>query len=334
MQDETNKQQPEETPARKARYVNGAAISVALHLAVLLAIVIGLPHAEPPKPPQEEVVSVDIVPLPEPPKAETPPPPPPPAAEKPPEEKPEEKAPPMPVLNPVFQYGQKDSGAEKSPNGDSAEASADTPEKPKEPAEQQAQTPSPEQEQAPEEAPPVQTEAPPEKQAEKPPETASELTLPELAENGGLKGENDEKPALPPEPPKPDAPKPKQTAPPPMPKAKKLYSSKASGEMVALMAMAGVPREVRISQLCATELREQLKHNSPRYNAEYLPDVELRKGNVMEVPRTAFRASGVWYDLDFRCEVDADATKVLNFSYAVGKRVPKSEWGQRRFPAH
>lgn len=336
MQDETDKQQPDEVTARRTRYFNAATISISAHVLLLLAILIGLPHAEPQQPPKEEVVSVDIVPPPEPPKPEQPkpeaaPPPPPPPAEKPPEEKPQEQAPPIPVLKPVFEYGEKDSGAEKALDGDSATASSEAEQKPDEPQPQEPEKeiPTPEEPKTPPEPEPE-----PEKQAEKPSDSASELTAPTLAEEGGLKNEKDSaEPTLQAEEAKPQEAKPKPTAP-PMEKAKKLYSSKATGEMVAMMAMAGVPRDVRVSQLCATELREQLKHGRPRYDAEYVPDVKLPGGNVMQVERSAFRASGVWYNLRFRCEIDSGATKVLNFSFEVGDRVPKSEWAERRFPRH
>jgi hypothetical protein len=34
----------------------------------------------------------------------------------------------------------------------------------------------------------------------------------------------------------------------------------------------------------------------------------------------------------FRCEVDADATKVVSFAYDVGDPVPRAQWRSRGFP--
>lgn len=238
-----------------------------------------------------------------------------------------------PVLKPAFQFGEKDAGPEKTPEGDGAETGAPKPE----PAEQTPPEAEPEAQQAQATPPPeMKPEERPEEQAKLP---EPDIALPEVAEEGqGGQGELAAVPTPKPPPPKPDQAKEADSkespSAPTLREAKKIYSTAASGELIAMMAMAGVPREQRASQLCATELREQLKHNSPRYAAEYLPNIRLSQGNVMDVGLAAFRASGLWYDISFRCEVDGKATKVTKFSYTVGKQVPKSEWAERRFPLH
>ncbi len=137
----------------------GVAASIALHVAVVAFFLVKLPE-QPPEPPKEETVNVDLVPPPEekkpeekkppekPPelpkieeKAEKPPAPPPapPPPPPPPEVKPEEKPPeapkseakndpsgkdgkgqPIPVLRPVFEFGDKDTGPRKSETGNAA----------------------------------------------------------------------------------------------------------------------------------------------------------------------------------------------------------------------
>jgi hypothetical protein len=52
----------------------------------------------------------------------------------------------------------------------------------------------------------------------------------------------------------------------------------------------------------------------------------------MDVKRSQFNADGQWYDLSFRCEIDADATKVVSFAFDIGNPVPRSEWRSRGFP--
>jgi hypothetical protein len=96
--------------------------------------------------------------------------------------------------------------------------------------------------------------------------------------------------------------------------------------------MGRIPREIRASQLCSTELREQLRHASPAYQPELLPSYRLPSGTVMEVRRAAFRAEAQWYDVSFRCEVDDNATKVVSFAFNIGSPVPRSEWRKRGFP--
>jgi predicted deacylase len=98
-------------------------------------------------------------------------------------------------------------------------------------------------------------------------------------------------------------------------------------------AIDGMPRGIRVAELCTTELREQLKHSPEGYRPELLPSYRLSAGHGSG--REARRVSGRfarWYDMSFRCEVDADATKVVSFAYDVGDPVPKGQWRSRGFP--
>jgi hypothetical protein len=116
--------------------------------------------------------------------------------------------------------------------------------------------------------------------------------------------------------------------------AKTLFSQKMTNDPVAKTAIDGLPRGMRVAQLCSTELREQLIHAPQRYRPELLPSYRLSQGTVLEVKRGAFRAGARWYDMSFRCEVDADATKVVSFAFDVGDVVPKSQWKSRGFPSY
>lgn len=339
MQDEPDHQQPIAEASPKPRYLTGGVVSVAVHVAIIGALLVGLPESDPPQP-KEEAVSVEIVPPPEKPpqpppqpKAEEPPPPSPPPQQKP---EPEKQAAPMqtPVLRPAFQFGEKDSGPEKSPDGDGADIAKAEPSPPVPPPVQQEAKPD---DSVKEEPPP---ESKPVEEVAKSAEAQPEISLPEVNQPATVgQGEAEAVPAAQPEakPLKPAVaakPTPPAEAKTALREAKKLYSTSASGEMVAMMTLAGVPREQRASQLCATELREQLKHGKPRFEPEYLPNIQLSKGNVMQVDLAAFRSSGVWYDIRYRCEVDGDATRVTTFSFAVGDKVPRSQWAARRFPVH
>ena len=97
--------------------------------------------------------------------------------------------------------------------------------------------------------------------------------------------------------------------------------------------MGDLPRGTRVEQLCSTELYAQLRHASPPHNPELLPSFRLSRGTVLDIRRAAFRAKTRWYNLSFRCEVDADATHVVSFAFDVGAEVPKSEWRSRGFPS-
>jgi len=108
--------------------------SLVLHALIAAFLVYGLPTPAQ-QPQEEEPVNVALVPPPEPPKpAPTPQQP---EAEKPHEQKVEkpapEKLPPIEVLKPVFQFGDKDTGPKKSLDGGSAQDNAPSPAKDNEP---------------------------------------------------------------------------------------------------------------------------------------------------------------------------------------------------------
>lgn len=378
----------------------GIFASVLLHLAVVAFFLVKLPVPAPQ--PEEETVSVDLVPppeekkpeekppelkMPEEPKPEEPkpeekkaeekpaekpaeppkeakaeqpppppPPPPPPEEAKAPEEKPPEKPPetaaaenaqskeqagksqPLSVLRPVFEFGDKDTGPEKSTEGDASVAGV------------KSDTPKPSPEPKPE---PLQDQAKPEETAEaaKAPESKEppanpvpedvELPQVDLADNHSEKngpaaeatGEatTSFEQGKPPAAAKPDA---KANAavdkPLELTEAKTLFSQNMTNDPVARTAMGDLPRGVRVGKLCNTELAEQLKRSSDAHRPELVPTYMLPSGTVLEARRSQFRAvSGRWYNVSFRCEVDADATKVVSFAFDVGDVIPKSQWKSR-----
>ena len=113
----------------------------------------------------------------------------------------------------------------------------------------------------------------------------------------------------------------------------KLFSPSATDGKVATTAMGDVPRGVRAGRLCVTALRDQLRNGLPPYFPDILPAYKLESGTVLDIPKAAFRVGGQWIDLSYRCEVDAEATRVVGFSYRVGKLLPHSEWKRRGLPA-
>ncbi len=299
----------------------GTVVSVGLHVVLGIVLLFQLPMPDF-TPPEEETVSVEMVPPPpeeaeeeqaEEEQAEEQPPPPPPeqaqqeqaAAEQPPAEI------PIPVLRPVYEFGEKDTGSSRALEGNASEDKPELqPEKPIEEAE--AKPPEPEK-----------TE-----EAEAKPETEA---LAEMAE--AIPAESPEpEPEVAEEKPKEEAAKPEEIDE-DIPEVKKLFSEEASDNPIALTAMGNLPRSERIARLCSSELYAQLKNGSPAYNAELVPSYTLPNGNLLKVQRAAFRAKNRWYDLSFRCEVDAEGTRIHSFGFDVGAEVPKSQWRRRGFPS-
>ncbi|MCQ1836214.1 DUF930 domain-containing protein [Neorhizobium galegae] len=298
---------------------------------------------KPPEPAkQEEAKTVEPPPPPEPPKQEEakkqePPPPPPPAPEEKPAEPPpsadQAKGQPLPVLRPVFEFGEKDGGPKKSETGNASKETTNPP------AESKADAEAVEPVKQAKEAPTV-VEAPPANPV------PDDIQLPEVGvaaanglQNGPVAGTSPDAAkteivtAPPAASPKGDPSKtPTPGKPVELTEAKTLFSQSETGDTIATTAMGNVPRGVRAGQLCATELREQLRHSAQSYRPEMLPAYRLPSGTVLEVKRGAFRANAQWYDLSFRCEVDDDATKIVSFAFDIGAPVPQSEWRKRGFP--
>ncbi|TIV96536.1 MAG: DUF930 domain-containing protein, partial [Mesorhizobium sp.] len=116
-----------------------------------------------------------------------------------------------------------------------------------------------------------------------------------------------------------------------LPGVRKLYSQGATGDALATSSMSGVPRDQRVANLCGSVLNQELQDAS--YSPKWLPSIPLKVGNVLSPLQTAFSTTTTWYRLSFRCEVDADATRVLSFNFRVGAEIPPGEWARLRLPS-
>jgi hypothetical protein len=329
----------DEKPRQGREWLWGLPASVILHALLFSFLVYGLTKS-PDQPKNDQAVDVSLVPAPEPPKpkpapepakkepelekpqktAEKPPPP-----EKAPENPPEQQKqqpnpPPAAEARPVFQYGDKDAGPRKSPDGSSAQDSAKSPYK------ADGSTPPAAAKDTDEKA--VAAKEAGQQDAAKQPDGAE---VP-LAATGG---ENDV--ALPAT---ADAPEPRpanaaqeagisvaKSGPQgdsKLPGARRLSSQEATKDELATAAIAGLPRNIRGAALCSSALRQQLLDGS--YSPLDVPAFSLEAGNVIECPRSAFSTQRArWYRLSFRCEVDGNATKVVSLTYHVGTPIPPRE---------
>tara|TARA_R110002020_G_scaffold48286_17_gene137764 strand:- start:6349 stop:7560 length:1212 start_codon:yes stop_codon:yes gene_type:complete len=383
----------------------GLALSVTLHGLLLATLLITLPLPEADSVPEQQVVEVTLVEPPEPepeepeaeqspqtepsaPEPEQPPEAEPPAPEPPEPEVPQQEAavvdpppapqpPPapdgaeageaaaIPVLRPVFRFGEEDSGPRQALDGGSADPQGepDVPDS-QTAAQSQPGQPAPEPDQTqrePAKPEPVRPEQ--EAPGQSAPEPAGialpEIALPEAQMPGSALAEPD--PAAAPAEISglaPESTADATVAPPgdaladaaatqftsadeqPGPESLRsgltdagtLFSPVLTEDRAAMVAMGSLPREMRASQLCTTELREQLRNGATRYGIELLPSYRLDSGNLMAVNDAAFRADGSWYNLSFRCMVDDDAFRVVSFAHKVGSPIPRDQWAARGFP--
>ncbi|MBB4121242.1 DUF930 domain-containing protein [Martelella radicis] len=50
------------------------------------------------------------------------------------------------------------------------------------------------------------------------------------------------------------------------------------------------------------------------------------KGNTIDADGAVFRSRGHWYHLRYHCVTDASELAVTDFSFRIGKEIPRSEW--------
>ncbi|WP_432287702.1 DUF930 domain-containing protein [Aminobacter sp. BA135] len=117
-----------------------------------------------------------------------------------------------------------------------------------------------------------------------------------------------------------------------LPGVRRPQSQGATGAALSTTAMAGLPRDKRAAQLCASALQRRLVDAS--YSPDLVPLVPLRRGNVLDVPEAAFRTRTAWHALTFRCEVDAEATTIRSLTFRVGATIPPGEWARLGLPAN
>ncbi|GAA2843766.1 uncharacterized protein DUF930 [Aminobacter aminovorans] len=109
-------------------------------------------------------------------------------------------------------------------------------------------------------------------------------------------------------------------------------SQGATGDALTMTSMAGVPRDKRAANLCASALQKKLVDAS--YSPDLVPLIPLKRGNVLDVPEAAFRTRTAWHALSFRCEVDTEATEIRSLSFRVGAKIPPEEWARLGLPAN
>lgn len=274
---------------RDKRRVFGWALpaSLVVHVIAGALLIFGLPM--PQSKPQEEAVSVELVPPPQPPEKARPKPP---AAAPKPErplkakaKKEDDKArpQPIPVLRPVVQFAEKDGGPRISREGESAEDSATS----RAPSDRGSQGNAEPHALASAQAPSSVPLA-----GEPPPVQPGDAAKPQAASK--------------------------------LQHGKKLFSMAASGSLLATTAINDLPRSDRVAHLCGTELKEQLLHAWPPFFPQLGPGIGLDAGTVLDVPDASFiDTSGQLYPLAYRCEVDADARKVVSFTFHVGNPISR-----------
>lgn len=56
-------------------------------------------------------------------------------------------------------------------------------------------------------------------------------------------------------------------------------------------------------------------------------------GNSVEMKGGAFRSKRKWYNIQFKCELDAGSGEVVSFAFLVGDAIPRDEWQEHNLVA-
>ena len=307
-----------------AGWLWGLAPSLILH-ALIIALLFYGTSSLPLQPQDDGTVNVVMVPPPD--RTEPKPAPPEPKAEEPVEQKAalQPKPSPLEVLKPVSRFGAEDKGPRKSLAGDSAQENP-APAKTDDPKQPAAVTDS-ESQSAVEAATAAKDAGTLEPGEQEPSTDDAEIELPMAAAT--------------PRPRPTKVPKPGRESArrsgaadveiasssqgySSLPGVRRLFSQGATGDPFATTSMDGVPRDQRVGKLCATALQQKLRDEG--YSAELLPYRRLKAGNVLADADATFRTRTAWYRVSFKCEVDANATRVLSFVSRTGAVVPRAEW--------
>ncbi|THK36553.1 DUF930 domain-containing protein [Ensifer sp. MPMI2T] len=294
----------------------GMPTSVALHLAVAFLLLFRLPEV-PPEPAKEQSVNVELVP-PSPPKA----------AEKPPAEPAKSSAKPSAAQPQAFESASAHAEvkeAQRPPQSQSeAQGAPKVVEQPK-PMPSKTETATRELPEVKPAPPVLATPQPDAATQEGDAEAASLENVPVPAQRPPLETAEEQQP------PEPAGAKVDLRSDELVP-AKELFSPNALSNPRIKQALGKLPVKARIAQICSIEALEQIRNQRPGAFPDMLARAGTISNSVLTAIGSAYRSKANWYNVDFKCEVDAEATSVVSFSFAVGGAVPKSEWDARRLP--
>ncbi len=100
--------------------------------------------------------------------------------------------------------------------------------------------------------------------------------------------------------------------------------------------LARLGEEDRLAQLCDLEAMEQIHAWRPEFQPDRLVDYAsgdtALEGAVFTARGGAFRSRRQWYEVAYRCELDAPRRKVVGFAFHVGGAIPREDWVAYNLP--
>lgn len=95
--------------------------------------------------------------------------------------------------------------------------------------------------------------------------------------------------------------------------------------------------EDRVAQLCNLEAMEQIhvwrRDLQPDRLVDYARSDTRMQDHTFIAQGGAFRSARNWYEVSYRCELDAGLAKVVGFAFRVGAAIPREDWAADNLPA-
>ncbi|WP_369807014.1 DUF930 domain-containing protein [Ancylobacter radicis] len=135
--------------------------------------------------------------------------------------------------------------------------------------------------------------------------------------------------------------KPARAAPPPdMIRAERMLSDAALHEprnRPLRRQLTTLADDEYVAQLCDFEAMEQIHRWRASLQPDRLVDYALSdprwEDGAFVAQGGAFRSGRAWYEVAYRCELDAARRAVAGFAFRVGPPIPRSEWSALNLPA-
>jgi hypothetical protein len=111
-----------------------------------------------------------------------------------------------------------------------------------------------------------------------------------------------------------------------------MAASAAHGAGAIERTLKKLSPEERAHQACAVKGLEMIRRDKRVQGADTVtPDIFSRAqfdGKVVIAKGAAVRTPQHWYALSFTCTVSSDQMKATEFTYELGKEIPKETWDE------
>lgn len=104
----------------------------------------------------------------------------------------------------------------------------------------------------------------------------------------------------------------------------------------ARAALAGFGTADQMVQLCGIEAMEQVHAWDARFEPDSVVAYAMAEtkisANAVVAEGGAIRSGKQWFNIEYRCELAPDLTRVVAFAFRLGEAIPRSGWEEHNLP--